>query len=133
MRLASGLSVWTLLWLVGYVPLETYVTLQIAGLPGLLYSAYILNVVGMGLMLWGALAVRGGRRAGAAILAIGWSWTAATFWRATTDRYWWAANNGKLFAGSAELWIAPILTLITVGSLVASMALIFRQERERGA
>jgi hypothetical protein len=82
-------------------------------------------------MLWGALAVRRGRPAGAAILAIGWSWTVATFWRATSDRYWWAANNGKLFAGNAELWIAPVLTLITVASLVASMVLILRQERER--
>lgn len=132
-RLASVMSTWTLLWLVGYVPLETYVTLSIAGIGGLVYSDYILNVVGMGLMLWGGLDVRRRRPAGLAILAIGWAWTAATFWRATTDRFMWAANGGELFAGKAELWIAPILTAITVASVAATMVLIFRQERERGA
>ena len=52
------LSASTLLFLCLYVPLETYVTLSIAGFRGLTYSSYLMNLCGMALMLWGVLAVR---------------------------------------------------------------------------
>ena len=125
-RLATRLSLVTLVFLAVYVPAETYATLSIAGLPGLLYSAYILNVVGMALMFWGAMSARRFEPAGPALLSIGWSWTAATFWRATSDRFWWASQGNQLWAGNTELWLAPLLTAATVGLLIASMVLVFR-------
>ena len=75
-KLAGVLAGYTFGWLVIYVPLETYVTLSIAGLPGLLYSSYIMNVVGMGLMAWSAAAARAGRPSAPGLLTAGWSWTA---------------------------------------------------------
>ena len=83
----------TFVWLLVYVPLETYITWSIAGLRGFGYSSYIMNVVGMGLMLWGAVSARRQQPFGPALLATGWSWTAATFWRATSDRYWWVSQG----------------------------------------
>jgi hypothetical protein len=128
-QLANWVSACTFTWLSVYVPLETYVTWSIAGVRGFLYSSFILNVVGMGLMLWGAVAVRLRRSTGPAVLAIGWSWTAATFWRATSDRFWWVSLGHELFAGRAELWLAPILTALALGGLAASMLLVFREAR----
>ena len=125
-RLANRISLATLAWLIVYVPAETYVTLSIAGLPGLLYSGYIMNVVGMALMFWGAATARRFEPAGPALLAIGWSWTAATFWRATADRFWWVSQGHGLWAGPVELWLGPLFTALTVGFLIASMVLVFR-------
>ena len=71
-RLANRISLATLAFLLVYVPAETYVTLSIAGPPGLLHSGYIMNVVGMGLMFWGAATARRFEPAGPALLAIGW-------------------------------------------------------------
>lgn len=128
-RLADGLTKFTFVWLIVYAPLETFVTWSIAGVGGFLYSSYILDVVGMGLMLWGAVRTRRGSPAGSAVLAVGWSWTAATFWRATSDRFWWVSLGHELYAGPMELWLAPALTAVAVAALAASMVLVFRQAR----
>ena len=129
-RLAAWLSSLTLAFLVIYVPAETYVTISIAGMPGLLYSGYIMNVVGMALMFWGAAAVRRAEPVGPALLAIGWSWTAATFWRATADRFWWVSLGHELWAGPVEMWLAPLFTALTVAFLIASTVLVFRTARD---
>jgi hypothetical protein len=131
-RLAFWVCACTFAWLAVYVPLESYVTWSIAGVRGFIYSSYVLNVVGMGLMLWGAVATRKRAPAGSALLAIGWSWTAATFWRATSDRFWWVSLGHPLYAGVVELWLAPALTALAVAGLCASMVLVFRQERSSG-
>ena len=116
----------TLVALAVYFPLETYVTWSIAGLSGFLYSSYVANVLGMALMLWAAIAARRGRPAGPGLLAAGWSWTAATFWRATSDRYWLSSLGMPLYAGPVELWLAPIVTSIAVAAVVASLVLLVK-------
>lgn len=128
-RLAHWTTLFTFAWLIVYAPLETYVTWSIAGISGLLYSSYILDVVGMGLMLWGAVATKRGAPAGSAILAVGWSWTAAVFWRATADRFWWASLGHTLYFGPSELWLAPAITTVAVGAFVASLLLAIRQAK----
>jgi len=44
----------------------------------------------MTLLLLGALFGKCGRELAPGMLTAGWSWTAATFWRATSDRFRWA-------------------------------------------
>lgn len=128
-RLASLVAGFTFAGLTVYFPLETYVTWSIAGVRGFLYSSYIANLVGMGLMLWGAVAAKKGQSVGPALLATGWSWTAATFWRATSDRFWLTSLGIPLYAGPVELWLAPIVTALAVVGLVASLLLVFRSQR----
>ncbi len=127
--LSKAIVMYTFVWLLVYVPLETYVTWSIAGLRGFGYSSYVMNVVGMGLMLWGAVSARRQQPFGPALLATGWSWTAATFWRATSDRYWWVSQGHSLYAGPMELWVAPVLTALAVAGLVASLRLVVRPQR----
>jgi hypothetical protein len=131
-RLHKAVVAYTFVWLAVYGPLETYVTWSIAGLRGFGYSAYIMNVVGMGLMLWGAVSARRWQPAGPALLATGWSWTAATFWRATSDRYWLVSQGHSLYAGPVELWLAPVVTALAVAGLIASLVLVLRPRGSLG-
>jgi hypothetical protein len=112
-----------------YFPLETYVTWSIAGIRGFLYSSYVANIVGMVLMLWGAVAARKGRPFGPGVAATGWGWTAATFWRATSDRFWLTSLGMPLYAGAIELWLAPVITGMAIAGLIASLVLLFRSSR----
>lgn len=128
-QLGRWTTLFTFTWLIVYAPLETYVTWSIGGAGGLLHSAYILDVAGMGLMLWGALATSRGAPAGSTILAVGWSWTAAVFWRATADRFWWSSLGHSLYFGPSELWLAPAITAVAVGGFVASLVLAIRHTR----
>jgi hypothetical protein len=61
---------------------------------GLIYSAYIMTVPGMVLMFLGALFGKRGQAVAPGVLTAGWSWTAATFWRATSDRFNFTAIGG---------------------------------------
>ena len=70
-KLQSVVVGFTLGSLVVYAPLETYVTWSSEHT--LLLLAYLNNVVGMGLMLWGALATMWRRPHGTGVLAVGWS------------------------------------------------------------
>jgi hypothetical protein len=96
---------------------------------GLLHPAYIMDVVGMGLMLWGARAALKRQTVAPAILAVAWSWTAATMWRATVDRFWYASLGRELYAGRVELWLAPVITVLAVLPMIASLAVVLKQAR----
>lgn len=130
-RLAALVVGFTFAGLAVYFPLETYVTWSIAGVRGFLYSSYIANVVGMGMMLWGSVATRKGQPFGPGLLATGWSWTAATFWRATSDRFWLTSLGMPLYAGPMELWLAPIVTGLAVVGLAASLVLLVSSQSAR--
>src|SRR5712692_2383331 len=60
-KLTAMVAAYTFTWVVVYFPLETFVTWSIAGPRGLVNPSYIENIVGMGLMLWGAVSARRGR------------------------------------------------------------------------
>src|SRR5215471_14479007 len=95
--ITRAVTIYTFGWVFIYAPIETCYTVAIAGPSGLLYGSYIMNIVGMLLMFVGAVAGWRGRPSAPGLLGIGWSWTAATFWRATSDRYWWVAEGHQLF------------------------------------
>jgi hypothetical protein len=130
-RLMQLLVAYTFLWLLIYAPLETYVTISIAGIGGLVYSAYIMNVLGMALMFVGAIFGKRGRAVAPGVLTAGWSWTAATFWRATSDRFRWAEISGAFYFGRIELWLGPILTAMACLGLAASLRLVVQASRSR--
>ena len=128
-KLAALVVGYTFVALAVYFPLETYVTWSIAGVRGFAYSGYVANILGMTLMLLGGIATKGAKPFGPALLAAGWSWTAATFWRATSDRFWATSLGMPLYAGRIELWLAPIITALAVTGSVASLVLVFRSQR----
>ena len=106
-----------------FVPIETYLTFWNAH-PSL--SGYAVNVLGLGLTLWGAVSLRKGRAYAEGVLATGWGWTTAVFWRATNLRFWLASEGQTLSFGSIELWFAPVFTVIAGAALVGSLVLLVR-------
>jgi hypothetical protein len=83
-----------------------------------------MDVIGMVLMAWGALATRAERRYGPGVLASGWAWTTATLWQPARGRYWMASQGMALYARTAELVVAPLLTVMALAVFGASLALV---------
>lgn len=124
--LSRVLICFTWIWAVVFVPIETYVTWSIPHTQRL--SGYAVNVLGVGIMLWGVISLRRGRPYAAGLLAAGWAWTTAVFWRATNLRYWFASHGETLSYGHLELWLAPIFTMMAAAALAASLALLVKRE-----
>jgi hypothetical protein len=112
----------TWIWAVVFLPIETYVTWSMPHTQVL--SGYVVNVLGVGMMLWGVISLRRGRPYAAGLLATGWGWTTAVFWRATNLRYWLAAEGKPLFYGQMELWLAPLFTMMAGAALLGSLVLL---------
>ena len=117
----SRLAILTLVYLALYIPIETW-----ASWPALLSSYYLIDAIAMGLLLWGALhslAARPRRRPG--LLAVGWAWAAANYWRAFFGRVGFIEQGGALQLGAPELWTvggALVLALVCLGFAAAMTA-----------
>jgi len=127
--LARILVRFTWLWAVVFLPIETYLTWSHAGT--ILNSEYAVNVIGVGIAIWGALSLRAGRPYAEGVLATGWGWTTAVFWRATNLRYWLAAEGRPLGFGRLELWLAPVFTMLAAAALVVSMVVLVTRHSRR--
>jgi hypothetical protein len=107
----------TVVWLFVYVPLETYAS--VAG-AGVLTFGYLIDVVGMALMVAGVVSARRTPPA-YGTLAAGWAWTSANFWRGTMERYWTVEEGRSLQFGPGELVVGPILTALAVAALAGTL------------
>jgi|SRR5947207_7945813 len=123
------------IWAVVFVPTETYLsfvqigtylTLSTVLMP---LTGYAVNVFGVGIMLWGVVSLRKGRPYAEGLLATGWGWTTATFWRGTNLRYWLAAQGGPLSFGRVELWVGPAFTMMAGAALAGSLVLLLNRHR----
>jgi hypothetical protein len=125
----KSILVWfTWVWVVVFVPIETYLSWRSAP-PRL--SGYVVNVFGVGILLWGIISLRRRRPYAEGLLATGWAWTTAVFWRGANLRYWLAAQGKPLSFGRLELWLGPVFTIIAGAALVASLVLLLNHDRYR--
>src|SRR5215831_6219084 len=99
-----------------FLPIETYLTFSRTPPP---ISGYAVNVVGVFIALWGTVSLRRDRPFGEGVLATGLGWTTAAAWRATNLRYWVAEQGQQLDFGTTELWVAPLLVVVSGAALVA--------------
>src|SRR5215831_11658078 len=132
--LKATLVSFTWFFAVVFLALETYVTWLSGSHPAfdtVLASEYAVNVCGVGIMLWGLARLRRRRPYAEGVIAAAWAWMTAVFWRGTNLRYRLAAQGEPLMAGRAELWLAPIATMIVAAGLVASLALLLRKLDDR--
>jgi hypothetical protein len=63
------------------------------------------------------------------LLATGWVWTTAVFWRATPLRYAIARDGEPLDFGTTELWLAPVFTMMAAAALAGSLVLLLKNHR----
>lgn len=131
-RIETGLARFTLFALVLFAPGETWTTLAMTGgsLASLLHPLYLIDLVGMVLLLMGALhSLRARPRPAPGLLSGALAWMAANGWRATYFRVDALQQGQELFYGSAELWVTLGLTALTLALLALALFLTWRAER----
>jgi hypothetical protein len=120
----ASIVLWlTLIWAAVYLPIETYIDWTAD--PS--FSQYAVNVFGVAIALWGVLSLRRARPYAEGLLATGWGWTTAVFWRGTNLRFRLAADGQQLYFGRVELWLGPTCTLIAGAALVCSLVLLLKR------
>jgi hypothetical protein len=116
----SRLANFTLIYLAFYAPIETF-----ASWPYLTSPYYLVDAIAMVLLVWGAMHSRGARpKRAPGLLAAGWAWTAANYWRAFFDRVkFLREEGGELMFGEAEYWTvgAALVMALVCLSLAAAM------------
>lgn len=123
-KLETRLAYFTLAILVVYVPAETYASLPY----GLWSPFYLVDVVAMVLLFWGALhSLRSRPRRAPGVLAAGYAWAAANGWRATAIRMHRLSEGEELDFGSAEIWAVGAATGITLICLAVALFVVVRE------
>ncbi|MEM7219423.1 MAG: hypothetical protein AAF515_13740 [Pseudomonadota bacterium] len=98
-----------------YLPLETYASLPY----GLMNPYYLVDLVAILLMIWGAWRSWRARPGSAvAVLIAGYAWASANGWRATFDRVERMQAGGELDFGNIELLVVGGSTLLAIVVLI---------------
>jgi hypothetical protein len=119
---AAPLVTFTIVILAIYAPIET-----LYSLPRLWDPFYLVDFIGMVLLGWGVVLCRRQRSAGLAVLAAGYGWTGANFWRALFGRVEAVANGEVLRLGWAEMCFVACGTIAAVAGLLWSLMLTTRR------
>ncbi len=123
-RKAAPLVMFTIVVLVIYVPIET-----LYSLPALWDPFYLVDFIGMVLLGWGVVRCRRNATPGnLAILAAGYAWEGANFWRALFGRVEEITGGGQLRLGWAELCFVVCITLAFLVGLTWSLRLATTSE-----
>ena len=112
-----------------YAPVETIYSW--AG--GLTDPYYVVDVIAMGLMLWGAIrSLRARPRRAPGLVTVGWAWAGANFWRALFDRLKVDRTAGRLDFGSVELRFVAAELIVALLCLALGVVLIVRASNDSG-
>jgi hypothetical protein len=118
-RRAAPLVTFTIVFLAIYVPLET-----LYSLPALWDPFYLVDFIGMALLVWGVQRCRHEASAGSlSILVAGYAWEGANFWRALFGRVEEILTGGALRFGLAELCFVACGTVVVLAALAWSLRL----------
>ena len=122
-KIETGLAWFTLGALVIYFPVETWASLP----EGLWNPFYIVDLIAMILLFWGAMrSLRARPAASPAVLCAAYAWAGANGWRATFGRLFEVLNGDALTHGLAELWAVGIATAIGLVCFILSLYLVVR-------
>jgi hypothetical protein len=112
-----------------YVVLETWVSLPY----GLWNPFYLVDLIAMILLFWGAMHSLRARPAPApGLLCAAYAWTASNGWRATAGRVFEILEGGTLDYGAAELWAVSIGTALSLGLFGLTLSLVTRARTPTG-
>ncbi len=119
----TALTILTVSFLAVSVSIETAYSWR----NGLADPFYLVKLVGWALLAAGMLKLRDRNNGlGFALLAGGWGWLAANFWRAVADRLVRIADGQALRLGSVELWFAGACLIVCLFGLAWSLILSAR-------
>ena len=121
-RRIAGLVRFTIVVLVIYAPIETW-----ASLPELWNPFYLVDLIGMVLLVSGVVRCRRGDAwRGVAVLVAGYAWLGANGWRAMFGRIEDLMAGGELTYGAAELCFVVCGTLVAIVGLARTLLLAFK-------
>ena len=122
-RRGRSLVIFTIVLLTIYAPIETWYSA-----PELWDPFYLVDFIGMVLLTWGVARVMrdGGSARGFAILATGYGWEGANFWRALFGRLEAMGHGEVLRLGAAELCFVACGTVAALVAMVWSLRLATR-------
>ena len=126
LRRSRGVGLWrvTVAFLLVTTPIETMYSWR----GGLLDPYYLVKVAGWILLTWGSVRFRNPHLpGGTSLLAAGWGWMAANFWRAVADRLARVAVGQDLRLGSVELWFAEGCLVVSLIALAWSLVAAARE------
>ena len=108
-----------------YFPVETFVSWSY----GLLNPFYIVDLVAMILLAWGALrSLRARPKRCPAVLTAGYGWAAANAWRSATLRIYEVRGGARLDYGNSEYWIVIISTVLMLAAFALSLWLAIKPQ-----
>ena len=110
-----------------YLPVETYVS---ASGTGILRLSYLVDLVGMGLLGAGVVALWRVRPFAGALTATGWAWTAANVWRATMERYHAIDQGRTVFLGFFTVWIGSAVTVFAIVAIGVALWVAARRDAD---
>ena len=126
-RVETMLAQLTLVFLVVYVPIETYISWSAEY--WLFNPFYIVDLIAMILLFYGAMrSLRARRRPAPGILAAGYGWATANGWRASWDRAFELMDGGSLDYGTAELCAVACATACGLVCFALSLHFVTRAE-----
>lgn len=122
----TALARFTLVSLVVYFPLETWVSLP----DGLWHPFYLVDIFAMKLLFWGARhSLKSRPQTSPALLCVAWAWTACNGWRATWWRVLAILEGEELPRGAGEVWAIGIASAIVLLCFLVSLVLLTRSDR----
>ncbi|MGI8785793.1 MAG: hypothetical protein ACR2L2_19330 [Acidobacteriota bacterium] len=126
-EIETSLAHFTLAALIVYSPVETWVSWPHEY--GLLNPFYLVDLIAMILMLYGAVhSLRARPRSAPGALCAAYAWAASNGWRATAGRAFEVLEGQQLDYGIEELWIVGIATALAMACLALSLYLVVRAE-----
>jgi len=127
-RIETVIACFTLAALAIYVPGETYVSWSY----GLLHPFYLVDLIAMALLLWGAAhSLRARPRCSPGLLCAAWGWAAANGWRATFWRLAELRGGGELEYGRSEAWVVGIASAAALACFAVLLALTAKHDQSR--
>ena len=126
-RVETVLARATLVALLVYFPVETWVSWFDDY--GLLNPFYIIDLIAMVLLLYGAFrSLKARPRPAPGALCAAYAWTAANGWRATWGRVFELRDGGRLDYGELELCAVGCATILSLMCLASAFYLTMRAE-----
>lgn len=124
----TAIAWFTLGGLVIYVPGETYVSWP----QGLLHPYYLVDLIAMALLAWGAAhSLRARPQCASGLLCGAYGWAAANGWRATFWRLTELRAGGELEFGNSEAWVVGIASAIALALFAILLILTAISSRMR--
>jgi hypothetical protein len=125
----TRLAAFTLVLAVAFAPLETFVTLQMMGVHGIVHPGFVASVGGVVLSLAGALrSLRARPRRAPALMCVAHAWGAGALWHSLGGRYEFWRQGGELFYGSIDVWGAAVLVALATAMFALSAYLTLKAE-----